>query len=434
MRKTVFTIVCAIAVYVSSAQADMVQLLYSTNKLEDAKKELDKALANPKLKDKDKPSLQLWKLLINSELYASPDLSANYPNANTDAFAALKDYMVLEPSLKTFKEENFTRGVGLLYSFGFENGRSYFQKEDWENAYKYFAQATEMSDFIMTNGLGAANGSIDTTTILFTGYAAQNAKKTEEAIKNYSRIADLKIAGPEYLDVYRYLIDHYEMSKDEVNYSKYLNYGKELFPGEADLWSQVEMRHMTANGGLKNVIDIYKKEDAAGTLTEDKLLSFAEAFAQPEKEQIADFDSTQQVELKMLAAEAFGKAFEKNSNNGLYAFNSGVLYYNVFSILDEKYSSFRGEGAALKAKRDEVAKEEMVYADKSINWLEKAYNLLKTKTDRTKSETNSLNRTVDYLANIYQWKRDRSRGVNTKDYDAFDAKLKQFENEHDSYH
>lgn len=434
MRKTVFTIVCAIAVCVSSAQADMVQLLYSTNKFEDAKKEVEKALANPKLKDKDKPSLQLWKMLINSELYSSPELSANHPNANTDALTALKDYIALEPSLKTFKEENFTRGVGLIYSMGFENGKNYFQKEDWENAYKYFAQAAEMSDFITNNGLNSSGTGIDTTTILFTGYAAQNAKKTDEAIKNYTRIADLKVTGAEYLDVYRYLIDHYEMSKDETNYNKFLGLGKELFPGESDLWSQVEMRHMTSNGGLKNVIDIYKKEEASGTLTEDKLLSFAEAFAQPEEEQLNGFDSLQRIELKMLAADAFGKAFEKNGTNGLYAFNSGVLYYNVFSLLDEKYSSYRGEGAALKAKRDEVAKEEMVYADKSINWLEKSYNILKAKTDRTKSETNSLNRTVDYLANIYQWKRDRSRGVNPKDYDAFDAKLKQFENEHNSYH
>ncbi len=434
MRKTVFTIVSVLFVYICSAQADIIQLYHSTNKFEDAKKEVDKALANPKLKDKDKPRLQLWKMLVYSELYASPELGANYTTANMDALAALKEYTALEPSLKTLKDENFTRGVGLIYSTGFENGRNFFQKEDWENSYKYFSQAAEMSDFIITNNLNPGGNTFDTTTVLFTGYAAQNAKKADEAVKMYIRLADLKISGPEYLDVYRYLIDHFEMAKDAANYDKYLAYAKELFPNESDLWSQVEMRHMTSNGGLKNVIDIYKKEREAGTLTENKLISFAEAFAQPEKEQLTDFDSTQQVDLKMLAAEAFGKAFDLNSTNGLYAFNSGVLYYNVFSLLDEKYSNNRGEGAALKAKREEIAKEEMVYADKSITWLVKSYELLKVKTDRTKAETNSLNRTVDYLANIYQWKRDRSRGVNPKDYDVFDAKLKQFENEHNSYH
>ncbi len=434
MRKTVFTIVSVLIVIMSSAQMDMIQLYHSTNKFEEAKKEVDKALANPKLKDKDKSRLQLWKMLVNSELYASPELGANYPTANDDALAALKEYTALDPSIKILKDENFTRGVGLIYSTGFDKGRNYFQKEDWENAYKYFAQAAEMSDYIISNSLNPGGNTFDTTTILFTGYAAQNAKKTEEAVKMYVRLADLKVVGPEYLDVFRYLVDHYELAKDEANYTKYLAYAKELYPNESELWGQVEMRHMTSNGGLKNVIDIYKNEKEAGTLTENKLLSFAEAFAQPEKEQLTDFDSTQQVDLKMLAAEAFGKAFELNGTNGLYAFNSGVLYYNVFSLLDEKYSNNRGEGAALKAKREEIAKEEMVYADKSIVWLIKSYNILKAKTDRNKSETNSLNRTVDYLANIYQWKRDRSRGVNPKDYDAFDGKLKQFEDEHNSFH
>lgn len=433
MRKSIVTIVCSLIVYGSMAQADMIQLLYQTNKFQEAKSEVDKALSNPKLKEKDKPVLTLWKMLINSELYASETLSANFPNANSDALAALKDYVSMDPTLKIFKEENFTRAVGLLYSLGFENGRNYFQKEDWDNSFKYFSQAAEMSDFIMSNGLGQGNATIDTTTILFTGYAAQNAKKSDEAVKYYTRISDLKIAGAEYKDPYRYLIDHYETIKDEANYNKYLSLAKELFPEEAELWGQVEMRHMLANGGLKNVIDVYKNDVAAGALTESKLISFAEAFADPDSADIAGFDSVQKVNIKLYAAEAFGKAFELNNTKGLYAFNSGVLYYNVFNLLDERYMQYRGDGAALKTKRDEVAKEQSVWADKSLAILEKAYNALKTNTNRSKSETISLNRCVDYLANIYQWKRDRSRGVNPKDYDAFDAKLKQYENEHGIY-
>ena len=42
MRKTVFTIVSVLFVYICSAQADIIQLYHSTNKFEDAKKEAGK--------------------------------------------------------------------------------------------------------------------------------------------------------------------------------------------------------------------------------------------------------------------------------------------------------------------------------------------------------------------------------------------------------
>src|SRR6266536_2995776 len=105
----------------------------------------------------------------------------------------------------------------------------------------------------------------------------------------------------------------------------------------------------------------------------------------------------------------------------------------VYMPLMQAYYIIRGESASLKAKRDAVVKEQQEYATKSIEWLEKAYNILKAKQNREKNESSSLNRSVDYLANLYLWKRDKSRGTNTKDYDAFNAKYKIYDSEHDKY-
>ena len=177
----------------------------------------------------------------------------------------------------------------------------------------------------------------------------------------------------------------------------------------------------------------YKTDDASGALKEDAYVTYAESFAQPDKNQLAQLDSAQQQELKLAAADAFMKAFNLNNTNGLYAFNAGVLYYSIFGQLDDQFYNLRGESAGLKAQRDAVVKEQQDYASKSIEWLEKGYNVLKAKPTREKTESASLNRSVDYLANLYLWKRDKSRGTNTKDYDAFDAKYKQFDGEHDKY-
>ncbi|MEO7209711.1 MAG: hypothetical protein ABIY35_02105, partial [Chitinophagaceae bacterium] len=145
-----------------------------------------------------------------------------------------------------------------------------------------------------------------------------------------------------------------------------------------------------------------------------------------------DMDSLQQVNLSLMSADAYTKAF-KQEQNGIYMFNAGVLTYNLFGVLDQRFYDLRGESPVLKKQRDSLVAQQRIYADKSIDYLEQAYTILKAKTDRSKNESNSLNRTVDYLANLFIWKRDKSKGINPKDYDKYDAKFKQYDAEHDKY-
>ena len=194
------------------------------------------------------------------------------------------------------------------------------------------------------------------------------------------------------------------------------------------------MNYMTSNTGLDEIISKYKTEDASGKLTEDGYLTYAESFAMPDKAQVDKLDSAQQSQLKITAADAFAKAYNLNNKAGLYAFNAGVLYYNIFTTLDDRFFSYTGESAALKAKRAEIIKEQQEVSSKSIDWLEKAYEALKAKEPREKNESNSLNRAVTMLANLYMWKRDKTKGTgNTKDYDAFDAKYQLYDAEVGKY-
>ena len=71
--------------------------------------------------------------------------------------------------------------------------------------------------------------------------------------------------------------------------------------------------------------------------------------------------------------------------------------------------------------------------DVSSEWMEKSFAVLKDKANKINSEKNVLNKTVDFLANIYQYKRDKAKGKDQKAYDAFDAKYKQFDALHDKY-
>jgi len=75
----------------------------------------------------------------------------------------------------------------------------------------------------------------------------------------------------------------------------------------------------------------------------------------------------------------------------------------------------------------------LVKVDAAIEWIEKSYNDLKDKDKFTKPEKNVISRSVDFLATLYGFKRDKSRGKDQKAYDEYDAKYNFYDTLHDKY-
>lgn len=434
MKKIVLSVALLFCtVYLMAQEETAIQLYYTTKKYDKAKEEVDKWVADPKIKDKDKPAAYLWKLLIYSTLYSDSSLTNQYPDANTQALDAFEKYKAADPSLKAMRDGHFEAGIGNLYAASFNYGKNAFQNKDWDKAYTSFAESETLGNFLLTNKLSSSTSTLDTATVLFTAYAAQNSKKLDTAAMLYGRLADVKIGGQEYEDIYKFLVEYYSQKKDDANFKKYLATAKELYPNN-NVWTQYEMNAMTSNAKLPDLYQSYLKDAAAGSMNEDKLIGYAEALATNEQSQMEGIDSAQKINIKLGAAQAFAKAFEMNGKNGLYAYNTGVIYYGVFNDLDDRYHSFTGESAALKAKRSETAKMQSAYGDTAAEWLEKGLPILKDKQDRTKQETSVLNYTVRDLANIYQWKRDRTKADgNSKDYDKYDAMYKKYDDLYNTF-
>ena len=161
------------------------------------------------------------------------------------------------------------------------------------------------------------------------------------------------------------------------------------------------------------------------------------------------------------AQDAYKKAFSMNAKNFAAAFNAGISYYNQYSVLDDKVAeNIRTlqslntnrpvpskdpkkklvEDTKFKASIDSVKKlnvalEQPILAkvDAAIEWIEKAYNQLKDQEKFTKPEKNVISRSVDFLATLYGFKRDKSRGKDQKAYDEFDAKYNFYDTLHDKY-
>lgn len=431
-----------------------VQTAYLINKLEDAKTEVDKVMADAK--QNTKPEALYWQAKVYAALYKDAVLFAKYPTAVTTADDAFKKFKAADPTFVQVKEKG-AEGFFDMYATSYATGVKLFNDKKWEDAANSFKYAVEYSDYIFQNKWSNASLAFDTTSILYLAYAYQNASKLNEAAAYYSRLADAKVAGDMYVEIYKFLASHYITAKNAELFHKYVGLGRELYPAVS--WDEFEIEYMDQNMTLAEKTALYDKDDAAGTLSEVKYLQFADIFVNAHRKD-KDMDSATEQMYNRKAVEAYKKAFAKNNQNAIAAFNVGVVYYNIYGTYDDAYAqnirTMQGINAdkpvikdpkkkaaaeaELKAKLDPIRKANADIEkplnenlNLSLEWLEKAFLILKDKTTRNNTEKAVINKTVDFLANLYAYKRDRIRGKDLKAFDAFELKYKEFDALHGKY-
>ncbi len=461
MKKILLAAVMFVGVINSLSAQDFkkVSNAFLLNQIEYAKTELDKLMADPKAQEK--PDGWFWKAKIYAYFYNNAVLSTKYPKSQVKADEAYQKYVSLDPSLKVLKkpENSGQEFLFNLYAPSFNSGIGAFNSKNWDSAYYYFSFAVKYSDVIFKNKFSKnPDQAFDTTSILYAGYAAQNAQKNNEAVSSYSRLISSNIGGKTYIDVYRFCLINSINTKNEKDFKKYLDASKAMYPQED--WEDYELSFFNKNFSLAEKTAMYDKEDATGNMSSKKYLQYGEVFANISKEDKESIDSTKQSEYLKKAASAFKKAFYKNTTDGIAAFNAGVIYYNLFGLYDDRVSQakrslqelnsnrviekdpkkkaiadakFKLIADSLKTSRIALEKPLIEAGDSSITWLETEISLLKGKTDKTREEKNCLNKSVDYLANIFSYKREKARGKDLKAYDLYDEKYKLYDGLHDSF-
>ncbi len=454
MKKVFLLVILAATIQLVNAQDyKKVQISVTLNKFEDAKVELDKLLADPKAAAK--AETYYWKARVNAELAKDAALQAKYPNAMKDADAGFKKYAEMDPAYALVKEKG-ADGYFTMYSSAYASGIKVFNEKKWEEAAQIFEIANEYINTIIRNKWTNMNIAFDTTAVLYAAYAYHNAQKPDLAAKYYGVLADASLAGDTYLDVYKFLVLHYTTTRNEPMFKKYLAVARTLYPKES--WDEFEIDYMDKNMTLEEKTAAFDKEDAAGTLSEMKYLQFGDVFIRAKNSE--KLDSAKQQWYTMKAAESFKKAFAKNPQNGVAAYNVGVIHYNAYVEYDDRYAGNiramqainadkvvekdpkkkAAAEAALKLKLDPIRKANadiekplMENLDQSIEWLEKSFTVLRDKTNRTNTEKGVINKDVDFLANLYAYKRDRARGKDNKAFDAFEAKYKEYDALHGKF-
>ena len=97
MKKLLFVSLLAASVQLATAQdLKKVENNMVLNRVEDAKTEIDKVLADPK--NASKPEVLYWKAKIYASLYKDAKLSEKFPSIDQDVKDAMQKYIAADPA------------------------------------------------------------------------------------------------------------------------------------------------------------------------------------------------------------------------------------------------------------------------------------------------------------------------------------------------
>ena len=244
MQKILFTALLAIlSMGLYAQKIDDVKKLISESKWEEAKVKVDAFLANEK--NASKAEGWYYKGVIYNELAKDSTKSAllGSVDGRMEAFEAFKKYIEMDPKTVLMTLEQNVRLFD-IYNGYFDLGAKAFNDKRYNEAYTNFKNASIVEDYVAAKGYEYNNfkfPTLDTALIQNIALSALLAKNETDAAIYYAKLADARVKGQGFLEIYQFLVDHYHTKNDFANRDKYLAIGKELYP-ESPFWCEVELK------------------------------------------------------------------------------------------------------------------------------------------------------------------------------------------------
>jgi len=231
MKKIIVLLFLVTLIQMSYAQDfKKVQNKLLLQKYESAKDEYEEVIAKKGALAKTAEGVYL-KAVIYDGLSKNYNLSKKYPNAYDIMHSSIDEYMKLDASY--MESELYGRDPFFtIYLKSFKDGVADFSDKDWKKAAEHFDIAVKFSDLIFSRGWSNSKQKFDTTSLMYAGYAHQNAGNKTTCAAYYKRLVDAKINSNELIDAYRYLLIYYIDTKDKSAFDKYYKITQEAYPAE----------------------------------------------------------------------------------------------------------------------------------------------------------------------------------------------------------
>ncbi|HVI43313.1 MAG TPA: hypothetical protein VM802_00520 [Chitinophaga sp.] len=289
--------------------------------LEKAKADIDAALQN----DKTKNDAKTW--LVNGKILEAMGTKQKSADLALEAFSSFKKALEIDPKMKEAILE-MNQPLFNVYATVANAGYGFLNEQKWDSSVVKFKDAFSVADFYNSKNLG---GSIPTDTALtfYTGYAAFQASKKDDALTFLKKAADLQFKGEPAL--YVVLGQLYEEKGDQANWIKIIEQGKTLFPKDKR-FNDMEMAYYSKTGKTDQLISMLEKKIQENPTDQAAVLDYAirlDNMANPRDNNGNDAPKPANYEELIGKAETnYKKAIEMSPADATANFQLGALYFN----------------------------------------------------------------------------------------------------------
>lgn len=373
-----------------------------------AKEGIDKFLSDPKNAAKGEGWYYKGRV-YNSLSKDSTFSSTEALNLKTGAFEAFKKYQQLDAKQVNFVLEQYVSYFDLYNGF-FDIGAKEFNNKNFPESFQGFKNALMVEDYVREKGYeynGFKFTSLDTSLIINTALAANNAKDEETSVSYYKKLTDAGISGENYLYVYQLLAEYYSKKNDEANLSAILNKGRKLYP-DNDYWTDVELDRVAKLGDKQALFAKY----------EEMMNKFPDKYIFPYNMSVELFNELYTSEKKPANAEDLRNKLTETLKKAI-ALDKGtdanmLMARHIFNVAydyQDSSNKYRGTKPDLVKKRNDFRALSLKKVDESIPYGEKCvayYAALSTYKPIQKANYKNI---LDILSQLYTSKGDLKKAA-----------------------
>jgi len=423
MRKTIIAALFVITGFVAGAQPvdDALKQLGKSN--DKAKEAIDKITADPanaKNADAWYAKAQIYNALATDDKYKT-----SLPDAYDQAFDAFKKAYDADPNNKRMMLDLYKTGF-VAYEGVANRAAGAYQANNMNAAFEGYKKTIEDGNYLKSKNLsysGYKVPELDTGMVFMAGYSAMKLEKTDEALKYFAQIADAKIGKEtDYVIPYQFLSYQYKAKKDEANFKKYAELGRQVYPKDP-YFVTIKIDWARENNNYPELFNGYEELIAMQPDSLSNSLSYASEmfdylFIKNPDKKPADYDATA-AKIETQINKTLAKDYEPLSSNLII----GQLYYN--QGLDQATEADKLKGTKpedTKKKTDLKAKSAAKY-NQSIPHIEKVTSLLEQKgvTSLNGKEKSTLRNMYIMLGDMYNGTGNKAKAA---EYDKKYSSLK----------
>ncbi|HEU0064398.1 MAG TPA: hypothetical protein VFQ58_05175, partial [Flavisolibacter sp.] len=326
-------------------------------------------------------------------------------DAPKEAYEAFKKYQQLDPQNKLM---TLDQNVGLfqVYDIYYNRGVKYYNDKVYDKSFENLKNAMDLEEYIAKKGYTYNNfafPALDTQLVNLTASSAYLAKREDESIPYFEKLADAKISAKNYKEVYGLLAQYYTNKGDQAKAEKFLTLGKQFYP-DNDYWVGIEFGP-TPEDKVKRMARyeaMLQKYPDNYSLNMDYAIELFNSLYSVDKK--PDDYAAKQQKLQALLT----KTISLNST-ALDNFVMSQHIYNEIYDVEDALRAVKGNAPADAAKRRDLnAKRARLY-EEMLPYAQKSYDLYGQETTMKTTDKVNYRKVINELIDYYDRKKQTDK-------------------------